>query len=1016
VRLRGDCDTSRRGEHAPASFCLMRTPLLPVTTLSRDAANDALRHGSPAALPPSLDEHLDALFANPLVCRAMRVGCRSFDQIMENWHCAANASKQDDARATLVGYMMRMAGRSDCFGLFAGVSLVRVTHEETDLWIDTETQEEIDRPALSSLTRLAEATLTDPDFVEGLDWETAPGAYRVGDQIRFLARADETTSRPASLTALALTPLLDEVFTVAKKGVSGAVLRCRLNGHGIQGRAGSQAIVDLAHSGLLVPRRGTEPALEPSSRRLSAWLDEAQVAGTGVRNRANSELAISAAREPEATDTRPASPHISVPHIGLDEIAPRHFELRRPTAAHLDARIARQFGDVAAAIRWLGMGYADPLVNARRRFIDLFSDDQVPFIEACDPEFGIVPPFGAVRGNERHSVSTARFLADKLTACLRDHSAAINLTSAEVFNRPPPDVARLPRRFSVVGAVHRGADGIWHRRFDGAYGPTGVHLLARHAAADRELGRSIAEWLADDVDEPGTDIIADIAHLPIGSAADVAFTDVFADHEIVLDDRVAHVPVDRRLYLDDLLLSVRHDRFSLRSLRLGLEVRPRVLSAYDSSRDASSPFRFLTFLQDQASTAFVGWDWGTMSSASYLPSVAIDGVTVSPMQWRFASGTECLSAFRRAETPHALPRWVRLCVAGRHDLIDLERLADTSALRRKFESRSEILIKEAFPAPEVASVGASEGRYLSDLIIPFTCFDNATALPSRRQPPSNRVAMRPAAYPPGSDWLYLKLFAAPLAFDDILRWFHSEILQNCDRDISHWHFVRFISEGDPHLRIRLHADKAFMRSEVMPLAMDAINNGQARGHFRRVQIDSYVPEVTRFGGESAHRIMERLFWHDSVSALRLVLQRPLGEASTRQIFAAAHGVHRLLVDLGLDRAARRNITRTAQSDLAKSGAPKIAKARLAGIDQYAEDTFSKRSHEWSNDVAALSRAASSPDATATVAELAAQLAHLHINRLLCDPRPEFELVVFETAEAIRQISNAVRQREALRAP
>ena len=117
-----------------------------------------------------------------------------------------------------------------------------------------------------------------------------------------------------------------------------------------------------------------------------------------------------------------------------------------------------------------------------------------------------------------------------------------------------------------------------------------------------------------------------------------------------------------------------------------------------------------------------------------------------------------------------------------------------------------------------------------------------------------------------------------------------------------WFFIRY-ADPDCHLRVRFHGDPGRLHAEVLPLLEAAGASPRARAAWR-IELDTYEREVERYGGPEAIELAERAFHADSDAVLAILpmLERAK-RARTSDGGSASCGVHRLLVDLGLDRRA-----------------------------------------------------------------------------------------------------------------
>ncbi len=126
--------------------------------------------------------------------------------------------------------------------------------------------------------------------------------------------------------------------------------------------------------------------------------------------------------------------------------------------------------------------------------------------------------------------------------------------------------------------------------------------------------------------------------------------------------------------------------------------------------------------------------------------------------------------------------------------------------------------------------------------------------------------------------------------------------------IDSWHFVRY---GDPdwHLRLRLHGAPGVLLTEVLPRLEQLTSPLLATGELWRTQLDTYEPEVERYGGDLAIAAAERVFHADSEAALAIIGRLPGDAGADLRWQLALRGIDQLLDDLGLGLADKRDLAR-----------------------------------------------------------------------------------------------------------
>jgi thiopeptide-type bacteriocin biosynthesis protein len=535
-------------------------------------------------------------------------------------------------------------------------------------------------------------------------------------------------------------------------------------------------------------------------------------------------------------------------------------------------------------------------------------------------------------------------------------------------------------------------------------------LLGRFCHADPELEEQVrAHIRAEEALRPEV-TFAEIVHLPEGRTGNVLHRPVLRDHEIVFLGR-SGAPEDGQLLVDDLRVSVRGPRIVLRSHRLGREIAPRLTNAHNFSAPRNlSAYRFLCTLAHEA-TAGAMWSWGALDSAPYLPRVRIGKTIVALRRWRVrkdelagaaaAAGADRFAAVQRLRAARRLPRHV-LVADGDNELpIDLDNAVSVDTFVHLTRERGEFTLTETL-AGNVAR--GPEGRFVHEVVVPFV-------RAPRPRPPTPAVAAAPAErrFVPGSRWLYMKLYGGPAGGDEVLTSAIAPLLlrPGFAAAVDRWFFIRY-ADPDPHVRVRFHGDPAALSGYVRPVVDEALAPLLADGRLWRVQLDTYEREVERYGGGDGVDLAEDLFRADSDAVVALVGELAGDSGADRRWRLALVGMDRLLDDLGLDVAAKLDVSRRAREAFRAElaiGAPfdrqlgdKFRKLRLELERLLAEDTpapFVARSRALAPVVAALRRCEADGRLTAPVVDLAPSYLHMHVNRLLRSQQRAQEAILYD---------------------
>ena len=663
--------------------------------------------------------------------------------------------------------------------------------------------------------------------------------------------------------------------------------------------------------------------------------------------------------------------------------------LRRPAPHATLGRdvVAELEGGVQLLGRLFPSRRSPALAAFQERFVARFDTREVPLAVALDPEEGCgfgdgdqlpasletIAFDGAPPPREFEVTPLHRFLLTKLHEVWRNHDSELQLDASELEAFASPDAPPLPDALAAVAAI-AGRWIILH----GAHGPSGAVFLGRFCDADDELRAHVERHLAAEEALRPEVVFAEVVHDPPGRERNVVQRPPMRRYEIVYGG-TPRVPPERQLGLDDLRVSVRDGRIRLRSQRLDREVAPRMTHAHNFADRGLPLYRFLGLLQRDRLTSRAGWDWGALASAPFLPRVTIGRLIVAPAQWKLPR-----DEWRERRR---LPRFVHVVDGDALLLIDFENPLTVEAAAALVRNRQSVTLVEHI---ESSDVHGPEGRFVHELIVPL--LREEVHAPSRPEEHSDPV---PRTFAPGSEWLYLKLYAGPAALDEIIRRLALPLARRDER----WFFVRY---ADPELHLRLR-----VRTRRVKRLIAAANALLEEGLVWRVQLDTYEREIERYG---AIELAEEVFHIDSIAAARIIDVLEPGEAGLEERWRLAlTGVDRMLSDFGLDLEEKRDLMRAASAAIAAQlDAPPSLRHDLG-------DAFRQLRPELERLLAADAGnplapgldllAARSPRLAAIAAELRARTVpvrdvllsfiHMYVNRMTRADQQRQELVIYD---------------------
>jgi lantibiotic biosynthesis protein len=1081
----------------PAGFFSYRTPLLPFEELEAfgegleapAAAGDPERLESAlAADRERLRARLRALADRPEVLEAVFLASPSLHESLSLWRAQPDSKKGQRAERALVRYLYRMTARATPFGLFSGCSLGPVETAPgaaTRIAVGPRSAyERHTRLDMDYLFALCEDLARDPEVRAALTYRPNSSLYRAAGRLRYAEARLDRKVRSHHLVAVDANDYLEEALRRADGGATALEVAEALVAFDPDGDVtideAREFVTELIDSQILVSDLST-PVTGPEAihdlieqlRRIPA------TAGTAERLiQVRAALEELDAGGPGADPARYEAVAATLRELPTPVEMSRLFQLDMIKPGDRPALGGEVLAEIVRALEILLRLAVDRPVEGlerfRKDFNERFEGREMPLLQALDEEVGIgyerASDFGAeasplLRGialgaaAEQNSVSWGRaqaFLLSRLNRALAEGERRIEITAEDLDRMAPADdqakkKSPFPEAFHVMvtlaAASQEALDrGDFQILFDNAGGPSGARLLGRFCHADAELNRKVETHLrAEEALHPEA-IFAEIVHLPQGRIGNILARPVLREYEIPFLGR-SGAPPEKQIPVNDLRVSVAGPRVVLRSARLGKEVIPRMTSAHNFVHGSLGIYRFLCTLQSQGTLGGVTWGWGALDSAPFLPRVTSGRVVLARASWWMlqdeikaltkARGAERYQAVQDWRQKRGLPRLIALVDADNELLVDLDNVLSIETFLDVVEDRDRARLVEFFPGPDLLAAAGPEGRFLNEILVPFARkpLTGDTAADAAPRPPRTTVEIAPMrrSFPPGSEWLYAKLYTGTATADGLLR----EVVTPVARDAmaageaDGWFFIRY---GDPewHLRVRFHGTPATLQSGVLSRLHAALEPLLSDGRIWRVQLDTYEREIERYGGPEGIALAERLFQVDSDAVLAILEMLEGDEGADFRWRLALRGIDMLLGDLRFDPETRLRVMRGMREGFTREfGGGKGLRVQLdqrfrqewrslsplldpAGDAESelapALEILRQRSERNAPIVEELRDLERAGRLNQPLADLASSYVHMHVNRFIRSAQRAHELVLYDFLYLLYE-SRAARERK-----
>ncbi|WP_394838009.1 lantibiotic dehydratase [Pendulispora rubella] len=1008
--------------------CVVRTPLLPFRIL-----RDGLTR-----------ERLLSVLKNPVVREALFLASPSLDTAIDAWMRDPNAPRAHDVELTVARYISRAASRSTPFGLFAGCALASLGESTSLTGCAPGEARRSSRLDMQYLFLLAEAALQDDAARDTVRFRPNSSLSRMGDELRYYeARVDaRSRTRGFHLVTVEATAPLQSALDAASsmEGASrAAIARGIVEADASIPPSAAAAFVDeliearILEPSLQVPVTGDEPLtafteclLASGARAMAGRIARA---GQALRGIDTEGVGVDRDRYRAIVSELESLP------VPLDPARLFQVDLFKPATTRVGTRIVAEVRRAVSLLHAMtDVRGAPAMQRFRERFEARYGDREVPLALALDEEQGI--GFDAERSRDPSPLldGIAFPAAPARSDALREGDAYKLERLFELQERgqriwqlderdrtalAAPAPSPLPDAFSaMVTVAARSCEAIDRGDFELPVhqigGPSGAPLLARFCHGDPAISNLVARHLrAEEQCQPQA-IFAEIVHLPEGRVGNVICRPVLRSHEIAYLG-TSGAPPEACIPIEDLRVSVRHGIVRLRSVRLHREIRPRLSSAHNHPASSLAMYRFLCALQYEGVAPALRWDWGPLERAPFLPRVACGKIVLALATWTVnASEVAQLATDADFRGARGIPSWITV-KDGDHTLpIDLDGDGAAAQLSALARNRQKLRIQELFPDPEhlcAHDPHNAEERYAHEIVIPFVRTSNAAA----REPvvAPRREAHR--AFPPGSEWLFAKIYTGPVTADRVLRHIGPLLRElTAERAIEQWFFLRY-ADPEPHLRLRCQGAPDRLMREVWPRLLRHLEPWLASGAIAKLTLDTYEPETGRYGGPQAIAIAERMFAADSEAALAAVEGSDDDSSIDARWRWALWGTHMALRDAGFDDASRHALAQRGRDAYAAehrldANARKTLAARYrlerARIERLLEGhgdpalapllpLLEQRSRTWRPAWSELRALHDAGRLETPLDDMAMSLVHMHINRVIRADARAHEMVIYD---------------------
>ncbi|MEJ8547465.1 thiopeptide-type bacteriocin biosynthesis protein [Brevibacillus borstelensis] len=891
--------------YRPFPFFMLRTPLLPAEWYGRlfstGEGNLDKRHEDTIAM-------LEALSRHPAVREAIAVASPNLFEALASLSHPGESRKRNQTVRSFMRYVIRMITRPTPFGLCSGVASGK-WGEQSPGCIRLRSFREHNkrtRPDMEWLMSLIRSLESRPEVVEQLQVRTNPAVYLTGSRAKlsYLINAgpQEGTGRKKSLSSsIQASPVVRKVLEEAKDMIPYLALQKKIEldhpetpvekiRHFLWQLFQQEYLISelrppLSHPSpfayvldRLEPVQGID-GLKQELRGIAALLDAYDQMrlgdGTGMYREASRRMQeIIAVEHPLQVDLQLSAEQVELPGEVAREAARAVQVLCRLSAS----------ADRPSFLKELHADFIERYGIHREVPLLLLLDEDLGLGSLDEYQLRAENKSGGGKATKRSAL-----LLNMLLSAQMEGGQEVELTDElveamapggwepEMFPKSLELYATLSVKnregldrgdFRLIVGTNPGSNGAGKTfgRFADLFGEAFLDQLREVHAAEQALDP-----------EP---IHAEISYLPAHDRlSNVTLSPNIRPYEIVLGTNPGKQAKENLLPLSDLLVGATLDSLYLKSVSLGKEVIPTTGHML-TLRNTPPVYRFLREIGQERQGNWGSFSWGSLEQSPYVPRIRYGKTILSPARWRvykhtvpFAEGmsTETWkNAVQEWRDKWKVPRHVFLTEGDNRILLDLGHPLHLDMLHREFAQMNsgESLVLTENPVMSGEHLAQTpDGPVWMELAIPLVR-EAERQLEREKKRPSILTSRMPEGpdriHLPGGEWLYAKLYGCKSREEECIGFPLRQFCIDMERKgLANASFFMRYKDPDSHVRLRFRGEPSRLASGLLPELHEWARGLQQAGMLTRLVIDTYEPEIGRYGGPALITLAEDVFAADS---------------------------------------------------------------------------------------------------------------------------------------------------------
>lgn len=324
---------------------------------------------------------------------------------------------------------------------------------------------------------------------------------------------------------------------------------------------------------------------------------------------------------------------------------------------------------------------------------------------------------------------------------------------------------------------------------------------------------------------------------------------------------------DNEIKINNILVGYDNEKFYLRDSISGKKIKVFMTNMLNIST-LPNIFRLLIDISYDSKFILSTFPWEKYyENFTYIPEIKYKNIVVSSEKWKISnyslnlknknSYDEFVMVFADIREKLSIPDKIYYTIADNRLLLDLR---EEKYLKLLFDYYKKGLFLELEKADEAEYITYNDNnKHNIEVVIPFIKSKGKEYEELSFKEINKNSTKDQMTFLPFDTWLYFKLYGPLDRQNELIEYLNYFIKSS--ENIEEFYFMRYV-DPKPHIRIRFkgNEDKLYKILNEMNLFGQDLKK---RRIISNLVIDTYIPEVERYGGESLISYAEKIFFEDS---------------------------------------------------------------------------------------------------------------------------------------------------------